>query len=421
MDDSGFDKSIREKLGEYEAPGFDPAALASLHQQMAAVSITPWYATYRTELLVGGAMAVSTILIIWSQWMFTNNNKSKLEAEILQLKSQFEQTSQLKQELQYLRATKPDTVRIIEFQEQPSTVYLSLLRKIELLEASLKTMVEESSRKNELLLSQLNATSEADYFADQYPASGYSLSNRVMPYDKESKSKRATTPDFPISEDAPQRNLSVKTIKELQKHYHSGIGIKVGPAVSFSHGSFNPGDNRYNVGGGLLADIIVSPSLSIESGFMHSQRHNRIPASDILQPASFPGSDPSLGELKTVDVDSWVFEAPFNLKYRYPITMKSNWIIGAGYTSMFYSKQILEYDYQFTGSQSASINSSIIDKKIKSYPGTLNLSLGFSSELKNKKILETSIYYRYGLGKIGIEQTTPEFIGVRGAYWFTLK
>lgn len=27
----------------------------------------------------------------------------------------------------------------------------------------------------------------------------------------------------------------------------------------------------------------------------------------------------------------------------------------------------------------------------------------------------------YGLEKVGIEQTTPEFIGVRGAYWFTLK
>lgn len=421
MDDSRFDKSIREKLGEYEAPGFDPAALASLHHQMAAISITPWYATYRTELLVGGAIALSTFLIIWAQWMFTNTSKSQLEAEMLQWKSQSEQTSQLQQELAHLKATKPDTVRIIEYQEQPSTIYLSLLRKIELLETSLKTMVDESNRKNELLLSQLNSASKGDDFANQYPVSGYSSINRVTPHNKEGQSKRAITAEFPISEDAPQRHLSAKTIKEIQKHYHSGIGIKVGPAVSFSHGSFNPGDNRYNIGGGLLADIIVSPALSLESGLMHTQRHNRIPSSDILQPANFPGSDPSLGELKTVDVDSWVFEVPLNLKYRYPITMKSNWIIGAGYTSMLYSKQILEYDYQFTGSQAASINSSIIDKKIRSYPGTLNLSLGFSSEMKNKKLFEASVYYRYGLGKVGIEQTIPEFIGLRGAYWFTLK
>lgn len=55
MDDSRFDKSIREKPGKYEAQGFDPAALASLHHQMAAISFTPWYATYRTGLLVGSA------------------------------------------------------------------------------------------------------------------------------------------------------------------------------------------------------------------------------------------------------------------------------------------------------------------------------------------------------------------------------
>ena len=81
--------------------------------------------------------------------------------------------------------------------------------------------------------------------------------------------------------------------------------------------------------------------------------------------------------------------------------------MGAGYTAMFYTKQILEYDYQFTGSQSASINSSIANHNFKSYPGTVNLSLGYSSELKNKKILESSVYYRYGLGKVGIEQSTP--------------
>lgn len=421
MDDNAFDKGIREKLGEYEAPGFDPAALASLHHQMAAVSITPWYSTYRTELLVGSTVAVAALLIIWSQWMFTNSTKAALESEIRALKSQTEQTGQMQQELEYLRALKPDTIRIIEVQEEPSSVYLSLLRKIDRLETSLRFMVEESARKNELLMTQLSEVQPDNQNPISYSDSGVFLSNRITPHDKPGASKRATTNEFPVSVDEPQRNLSTKTIKELQKHYQQGVGIKVGPTASMSHGSFNPGDNRYNVGGGILADFILSPTLSFESGITHSQRHNRISASDLLQPASFPGTDPSLGDLKNVDVDSWVFETPVNMKYRYPISLKSNWIIGAGYSAMFYTKQILEYDYQFGSNQSASLNSSTISKKLKSYPGTLNLSLGFSSELKNKKILEASIYYRYGLGKVGIEQTIPEFIGVRGAYWFTLK
>ncbi len=421
MDDSKFDKRIKEKLGEYEAPGFDPAALASLHHRMAATSSTPWYSTYRTELVTGGAIALAALLIIWSQWMFTNQSKIELEAKIQDLKGQTEQTSQLKQELEYLRTIKPDTVRIIKYQEQSSTVYLSLLRKIELLETSLKNMVEESKRKNELLLAQINAVPNQDSYIAENPVSGFSFSKRVNPREKDEKSKRANVMEFPIQPEAPQSNLSAKTIKEIQKHYQRGIGIKLGPALSVSHGYFDPGDNRYNVGGGLLADFIISPSLSIESGVMHSQRHNRISSSDILQVSNFPGSDPSLGELKNVDVDSWVFESPLNLKYRFPVTMKSNWIIGAGYTAMFYTKQIMEFDYQFTGSQSATINSSTANNNFKSYPGTVNLSLGYSSELRNKKILEASVYYRYGLGKVGIEQTIPAFIGVSGSYWFTLK
>jgi len=422
MDDNQFDKEIREKLGEYEAPGFDPAALASLHHQMAAISMTPWYAIYRTELLVGSTVMLSALLIIWSQWMFTNKSTAALEAELLALKGQQENVGQLQQELKNVRAAKPDTVRIIEFQEHPSTLYLSLLRKIDRLETELKTMVEESARQNEILLAQLSEKSGAqDATNNVFTQSYLPLANRISPREKEGISKRAVTDEFPISPESPQRHLSAKTIKDIQKHYQKGIGIRLGPVASLSSGSFDPGDSRVNVGGGILADFIVSPTLSIETGITHSQRHNRIPASDILQPSTFPGADLSLGELKNVDIDSWVFEIPINLKYRYPISLKSNWIAAAGYSSMIYSKQILEYDYQFGSSQSASVNSSIIDKKIKSYPGTLNLSLGFSNELKNKKIIEASIFYRYGLGKVGIEQTVPEFIGIRGAYWFTLK
>lgn len=421
MDDSQFDKSLREKLGSYEPPGFDPAALASLHHQMAAITVTPWYATYRTELIMGGTVLLSALLIIWSQWMFTQNSTADLEAEILALKTKNENADQLRQELNHLKALKPDTIRIIEFQEQPSTVYLSLLRKIDRLESELRTMFEDTSRKNELLLAQANEKpNDAQFIISEPSLSYYPLANRIIPREKEKESKRAIANELPLILESPEKKLSVKTIKELQKHYQKGIGIRLGPSLLVSRGSFDPGDNRYNFGGGVLADFIVSPSLSVEAGIHHTQRHNRISNADILE-SGFPGADPSLGELKNIDIDSWVFETPLNIKYRYPVSMQSNWIIGGGYTAMIYTKQILEYDYQFGANQSASINSSLLDKNVKIYPGTLNVSLGFSSELKNKKIIETSLYYQHGLGKVGLEQTTPTFIGIRGAYWFTLK
>jgi len=422
MDDSKFDKSIREKLDGYEAPGFDPAALASLHHQMAAITVTPWYSTYRTELIVSGTVLLSALLIIWSQWMLTNKSTSNLEAELLTLRKQIENTDQLKNELSHLRATTPDTIRIVEYQEQPSTVYLSLLRKIDRLEMELKTLFDETSRNNEMVLSKLNDKTAPPPFVSSTPSPSYfQQANRVSPRLQDKQSRRAIASEFPSILESPERKLSPKVIKDIQKHYYKGIGIKVGPSLLVSHGSFTPGDNRYNFGGGVLADFIVSPTLSLETGVNHTQRHNKISGSDIAQPVTLPGSDPSLGELKSIDIDSWIFETPFNIKYRYPVSMKTNWILGGGYTAMLYSKQILEYDYLFDTNQSASLNSSILNRSLKIYPGTLNLSLGFSSELKNKKSIETSIYYQHGLGKVGIEQTVPTFIGVRGAYWFTLK
>ena len=132
-----------------------------------------------------------------------------------------------------------------------------------------------------------------------------------------------------------------------------------------------------------------------------------------------PGIDESLGELSNVDIDSWIYEMPVNIKYRYPISMKANWIAGLGYSTYLYTKQLIEYDYQYN--QSASLNSAYTINRAKVYSGTLNLMLGFNSELKNKKILETSIYYQQGLGKMGIEETIPTFVGLRGAYWFQVK
>ncbi|MFZ1805916.1 MAG: hypothetical protein WAU36_01775, partial [Cyclobacteriaceae bacterium] len=287
MDDSKFDKGIREKLGDYEAPGFDPAALASLHHQMAAITVTPWYATYRTELIVGSTVFLSALLIIWSQWMFTQNSTADLEAEILALKSQNENADQMRQELNQLKAMKPDTIRIIEFQEQPSTIYLSLLRKIDLLETELKTLFDETTKSNEILLTQLNDKTPASPLISNEPTASYfPLANRVTPRTQDKESKRAIASEFPSILESPERKLSSKTIKEIKKHYQKGIGIKIGPSLLVSHGSFSPGDNRYNFGGAVLADFIVSPTLSLETGVNHTQRHNKISGSDIAQPVT---------------------------------------------------------------------------------------------------------------------------------------
>ena len=58
---------------------------------------------------------------------------------------------------------------------------------------------------------------------------------------------------------------------------------------------------------------------------------------------------------------------------------------------------------------------------LRSYPGTLNISIGLDHQLKNKKAFETTLFYQHGLGESGLEQVKASFLGVRSTYWFTLK
>ena len=61
MDDKDFDDIIKRKVGEHEDPVFDSSALSSFHQQMATLDYMPWTSRYRTELMIGSGIAISTL------------------------------------------------------------------------------------------------------------------------------------------------------------------------------------------------------------------------------------------------------------------------------------------------------------------------------------------------------------------------
>jgi len=285
------------------------------------------------------------------------------------------------------------------------------------LETALQEVLVEQVKQKDVVGNQENNLASQDE-EPLNQKTNLSFTKRISPHSVATESRRAIARNFPIDPASPERNLSTKAIRDIKKHYHKGLSIQVAPVFSLSKGFYNPGNGRFDLSVGLLGDFITSPSISLETGILYTQRHYSI-SSDLAQRNVLPGIDESLGELSNVDIDSWIYEMPVNIKYRYPISMKANWIAGLGYSTYLYTKQLIEYDYQYN--QSASLNSAYTINRAKVYSGTLNLMLGFNSELKNKKILETSIYYQQGLGKMGIEETIPTFVGLRGAYWFQVK
>ncbi|MBA4056871.1 MAG: hypothetical protein C0490_19310, partial [Marivirga sp.] len=166
---------------------------------------------------------------------------------------------------------------------------------------------------------------------------------------------------------------------------------------------------------------IVSPSLSLETGAKYTHRFYEITNREALSNMQLPGVDDNLGPLVTADIDSWILEIPLSLKYRYPLSIKSHILLGAGYSSLMYTKQVFEYYHELDSDPTAQVNTTHKVEKFTLNPGMLNMSIGLSKEMKNRKVLETSLYYQHGLGKIGLEKARGNFLGIRGTYWFTIK
>ncbi|MDH4057688.1 MAG: hypothetical protein OEU76_02935 [Cyclobacteriaceae bacterium] len=433
MDDREFDDIIKGKVEGFEGPEFDPTALAALHHQLASIKVVPWYVQYRTTLLAGTGMALCTLLIIWSQWYWKNQDVAMLENGIDALKAERQEMINLLNELQQIKNNQRDTVHTMEVRTENSAQYASLQFKIIQLEYELQKLKRDSQKplaRNEYTLPvNLPATDSDDAFynSSEPTKSIWSSSSRVNPRPQTEESLRAVAGKELLSvktNNQQGKRLSAKTLRNLEDHYQKGIGIKLGPVFEISKGIYPVGSSQFNFGVGLLADFILSPSLSLETGGIHTRRYYDIRAADELASIQLPGIDESAGDLLKAEVDYWMLEVPLNLKYRYPVSLKTHWLASIGYAPVIYLRQLFEYDYSFDDGSAGNnliVRSDYQTNTATLYPGTLNFSIGLNHQLKNKKVLETSLFYRYGLGEMGMEQIKPNFLGVRGVYWFTLK
>lgn len=416
MDDSRFDDIIKRKVSEYEEAGFDAGALDALHRQLGSVHVSPWYSRYHSELLIGAGFTVSTFLILLALWFLNNQKTEAWNKNVRLIEFQQEQITQLKGQLDDLEKPPADTVYIRE-ESMPVQTLLNKISELELIIRNLGTQSDHDSYAARSFDIPVSTTlTPAIFFPNEKTPITLQVNDGLT-----SAPKNEARPTTPPGQDQTEP-FSVKTFRSLEKHYRKGVGIRIGPALDFSKGLYETGQGRIDYAGGLLGDFILSPSLSIETGAKFIHRFYKLREGDLSTPdIRLPDINPDLEPVISADVDAWMLEIPVSLKYRMPLSMKSHWLAGIGYSSQTVTKQIFEYEYELEGNSSVRINESIGYTRTKIYPGTLNISLGISNQLKNKKIIESSLYYQHGLGDTGIEKMRSNFIGLRAAYWFTLR
>ena len=361
-----------------------------------------------------------------TQWYWYRQQAQILKDEITSLTSDRQEVESMRQELDQLKNVTRDTIRTIEIRHEASGEYIVLQQRIKTLEYEIQKLAD---RQHSFISEEANAglteglNEDPDNIVHESPGD-YPRSTRLTPRTHDQTSVRAVAEDPQEPTTTASTNLSAKTIREMEKHYQSGIGIKIGPVLEASNGIYSVGSGQFNIGYGVLADFILSPSLSLETGAKYIKRNYEVNDVNDLNKIAWPGADESLGELQKTEVDNTMLEIPLNLKYRYPVSLKTHWLASIGYSPTLYLNQLFEYEYAFddgSGGNSFMIHSSYRDSKITLYPGTLNFSIGLSSQLKNRKIVETALFYQQGLGDLGVEKMRTKFFGVRGIYWINVK
>ncbi len=415
MDDNKFDDIIRGKVSGFEDPSFDPSALAAFHNHMATDAGWPWHVRFRTELIACTAAALVILCTLWGQWHFADLKTERLQHELLALKTQNEQMGKLLGEVKKLKTmtATADTIRIFQFRESDPLLYAKLVYEINELKTSLNDSFRTQWGKRANADGALPTNNRPAYtgvFENQfsaYPIKGFALTNG------DSAAKEAVT----ANRDAGK--LPTKEIIKTEK-YRKGVGFRLGPTAEASQGFYRTGNGEINIGFGMAGDFILSPSLSLETGLKLTHLFYSVLESN-LNKVSLPFVNQTIGDMKLAEIDSWILELPLNMKYRIPLSPRNSFLCSIGYAPMIYTSQTLEYSYEYNGANSLYLKDSHKNKEVQLYAGTANFSVGTSRQLKNKKIIEWGIFYRQGLGGMGLEKNKSSFLGLRGAYWFPLR
>ena len=454
MDDSRFDDIIKNKVEEFDAVEFDPSALAAMHYKMDSSVRPSFYGRYRNEILVAAATSIIAMLILFG--LNGAGNNTALQEQILALKDQNDKIDKLEVLLQKSAnqpAPAPDTIRVVEYRNTNDLYYNKLVGEIAQLRRQLNQVqsqprTEDYNFRKDLVyigredqvsddiirkLGAGNVVKNGGYLflvvddamvADQNPylvkrrglTHEYRLPDYVFVWDSTATDQYVTNVEpHPVQ-------ISVKKLKELERHYKKGIGIDIGPSVSLQRGFGGTGSTSDVLGGGLVADFILSPALSVESGFTFNMTHFDV-ADESFGKLSLPLSDPIYGDIQGAEISSWFLELPVTLKYRQRISQRNHIVYGAGLSAYLYTKQNIELKYFYDAGNGLTIpvESTFRIKNPELYFGTLNLSLGLRTKLKNDKRLETSFVHKTNLGSLGYEQSESNFIGLKASYFFNIR
>ncbi len=469
MDDSNFDKLIKDKLEGFEDPSFDESALAGFHEKLASVQPAPWYQQPFTHYLVAGSLAVFTVIniLVFSpkesgNTSVSNKNKDQVKIDSLLTVIQDIKTKSIllhKKDSSDARgrianaiAERTDGDNSLTIESADNSVAHNIRKSDNVSSAShentriskskmvslgpvndlpvevYQTLIRKGMLVDDNGAAYLSAPDRENYSYDSdYTLTGIKDVYRSPKFTKSFAREEEQKPDSIAKVTVRNENeISAEIKSELEKHYFKGIGINIGPHVDLSQGMFTKGKAPITPRFGFLAEIVTSPAISFEVGVDYST--TSIAFDRDFQTIEIPNLDTSLGTVSDANIKNTLMSTPLSIKYRKWISDKGQAFIRVGYTPYFSIIQEYQCGYKanyYPGGPQPYANhyvTSILQVKDNFFYGnTSSISLGLTRITRDKDKIEGSIFYESSLSAVGNEKVSMTLFGIRTAYWFNLK
>lgn len=441
MDDSSFDNLIRKKMENYESSVFNPDTFSQLQTRLAEGLTVPWYIKYRTVSLVAATLLLFTLYNIY--WVSPKLNLNEKEQTVV-LHQSSKVIDSLNSIIKELTNKTPAKIYIIdpannltrEKKEsngdaftprfkfdgttQNSNLKLFLGSEVDLprevfnklkewnmiaLDGDEAWLVISYKKPEDYLVH--NKGFDPGLVGVQKPISPVEITIKLEPSSVHSKSNH---------------EISGKMRNSIEKHYFSGIGINLAPHVDLLSGNFTIGSGSLFPRIGLVADWVMSPHFSIETGADYATP--KFTVNNNFQRLTLPNVDNQIGSLQSADLGVRTVSLPVNFKFRRWLTAKNQLVYRIGYTPYFAFRHQYVYHYSLpnqTPESDLTISTmEQIDEKIF-YGSTLTASVGITRELRDNKKLEASLFFENSLGTMGAEKVGIKLFGIKAAYWFKVK
>ena len=227
--------------------------------------------------------------------------------------------------------------------------------------------------------------------------------------------------------------LPSRILRVLEKNEMNGVGFRWGPEIQLFGQGYDLGDGELQTSIGVLAELVMSPSLRLESGFRYTKLDYSLDDPEIRdlgedELRAFPALNTDISELNKIEVSNDVLSIPLNLKYFHPVTKKKKVFASIGYNPMLYFNQHFEYSYLadigndvHEDDFSTSLKSKKRVDNPEMYAGTFDASLGLESQLKKNLYIQAALFYQKGIDEAGQEGRELELFGLRSSLWFKVK